>query len=82
MANEPDWNDPCAVATWLQPQLYAVAAGNAVVEVRSGDNRVGYSAGNYQALLSLYRDAVSQCARKNHSKVGRRRAFVGRIIRG
>lgn len=76
MAADPDWNDPCAVATWLQPQLYAVAAGNAVVDVRHGDERVAYGAGNYQALLSLYRNAVSECARKSGSRVGRRRAFT------
>lgn len=78
---DPDWTDPCAIATWLKPQLYKVAAGNAVVDVKSGDNRVTYGAGNYQALLQLYRDAVSECAKKTGSKVGRRRAFVGRILR-
>jgi capsid protein len=78
---DPDWNDPCAVATWLQPQLHAVAAGTSVVDVRSGDNRVAYGQGNYAALLSLYRNAVTECARKNGSKTGRRRAFVGRILR-
>jgi hypothetical protein len=78
MAAEPDWDDPCSIATWLKPQLYAVAAGNAVVEVRSGDNRVGYSQGNYQALAALYRNAVSECAKKNGTSVGRRRAFVAR----
>lgn len=78
---DPDWSDPCAVATWLQPQLHAVAAGTSVVDVRSGDNRVAYGQGNYAALLSLYRNAVTECARKNGSKTGRRRAFVGRILR-
>lgn len=75
---DPDWNDPCALATWIQPQLYAVATGTAVLDVRSGDNKVTYGAGNYQALLSLYRNAVSECARKTGSKIGRRRAFVAR----
>lgn len=78
MAAEPDWDDPCAVATWLKPQLHNVAAGNSVVDVRHGDERVAYGAGNYQALLTLYRNAVSECAKKNGSQTGRRRAFLAR----
>lgn len=75
---DPDWNDPCAVAAWLKPQLYGVAAGTVVVDVRDGDKRVAYGQGNYPALIALYRDAVSQCARKTGSSTGRRRAFIAR----
>jgi hypothetical protein len=78
MAAEPDWDDPCAVASYLKPLLHAVAAGTSVVDVRSGDNRIAYGAGNYQALAALYRNAVSECAKKNGTSVGRRRAFVAR----
>jgi hypothetical protein len=81
MADDPDWNDPCAVAAWIKPQLYKVAAGVAVVDIRSDGNRVAYSQGNYPALVALYQQAVSECAKKNGSKIGRRRAFVGRILR-
>ncbi len=75
---DPDWNNPCAVATWLQPQLHAVALGNTIVDIRDGDQRVAYSQGNYPALLALYRNAVSECARKSGSRTGRRRAFLAR----
>ena len=78
MAADPDWNDPCAIAAWLKPQLYAVAVGNAVVSVRHGDEKVDYGAGNYPALMTLYRNAVSECAKKTGSKVGRRRACIAR----
>jgi hypothetical protein len=73
---DPDWNDPCAIAAWLKPQLHLVAAGQAKAEIRYGDRWVTFSQGNYSALLSLYNDAVSQCARKNGTATGRRRAFV------
>lgn len=78
MAADPDWDDPCAVAAWLKPQLYSVATGGGVVDIRHGDERVSYSQGNYQGLLSLYRSAVSDCARKSGTSAGRRRAFVAR----
>jgi hypothetical protein len=74
---DPDWNDPCAVAAWLKPQLHMVAAGQAVAEVKYGEQDVKYSQANYSALLTLYTDAVSQCAKKNGVPSGRRRAFVG-----
>lgn len=75
---DPDWDDPCAVAAWIKPQLHTVAAGTGVVDIRSGDNRISYGVGNYQSLLALYRNAVSECAKKNGSRIGRRRAFVAR----
>lgn len=75
---DPDWSDPCAVATWLQPQIYKVAAGSGVVTVKHGEESVTYTQSNYQVLLGLYRNAVSECAKKNGSRTGRRRAFVGR----
>lgn len=73
---DPDWNDPCAVAAWLKPQMHKVAAGLATVEVKYGDNAVKYSVANHSALLALYNDAVSQCAKKSGTTTGRRRAFV------
>jgi len=77
---DPDWDDPCAVAAWLKPQIYKVGLGSVTVSVRHGDEKVDYGPGNYQALIQLYQDAVSECAKKNGSRVGRRRAFVGRIL--
>jgi hypothetical protein len=73
---DPDWNDPCAVAAWLKPQLHKVAAGQATAQVKYGENQVSYSQANYSALLTLYTDAVSQCAKKTGGTTGRRRAFV------
>ena len=73
---DPDWNDPCAVAAWLKPQLHKVAAGQGTAEVRYGEQWVKYSQANYSALFTLYTDAVSQCAKKNGVTTGRRRAFV------
>jgi hypothetical protein len=73
---DPDWNDPCAIAAWLKPQLYKVAAGQGTLQVRYGEQWISYSQSNYTALLTLYNDAVSQCAKKNGTTTGRRRAFV------
>ncbi len=74
---DPDWTDPCAVAAWLKPQLYKVAAGQGTVQVRHGDNFVEYGAANLQTLQSLYLQASSDCAKKTGAP-GRRRAFVAR----
>jgi hypothetical protein len=75
---DPDWTDPCAVAVWLKPQLYKVATGASVVSIRQGENQNSFSQANYQALMALYREAVSDCARKSGATIGRRRAFVAR----
>lgn len=75
---DPDWNDPCAVAAWLKPQLHKVAAGGGVVTVRHGDQQTTFAPADYQALLSLYRGVVAECARKTGATTGRRRAFVAR----
>ncbi len=73
---DPDWNDPCAIAAWLKPQLHMVATGQAVVQTKYNDQFVAFSQANYSALLALYNDAVSQCAKKNGTTTGRRRAFI------
>lgn len=73
---DPDWNDPCAVAAWLKPQLHQVAVGAQVVMFRHDLVQTTYSQANYQALLSLYRGAVSECAKKTGTSAGRRRAFI------
>jgi hypothetical protein len=75
---DPDWTDPCAIATWLKPQLYKVAAGSSVVTVRHGENQTSFSQANYDALTALYLEAVSDCAKKTGNKLGRRRAFTAR----
>lgn len=75
---DPDWTDPCAVAAWLKPQLYKVAAGTSAVSIRQGENQNSFTQANYPALMELYREAVSNCAKKTGSKTGRRRAFVAR----
>jgi hypothetical protein len=75
---DPDWTDPCAVTAWLAPQLYKVAAGQAVATVKHGEEMVTFSQANFQALQALYLQASSDCARKSGATTGRRRAFVAR----
>ena len=75
---DPDWDDPCAVATWLKPQLYKIASGKGVATVKHGEESTTFSQANYQALMALYREAVSECAKKTNARTGRRRAFVAR----
>jgi hypothetical protein len=75
---DPDWDDPCAVASWLKPQLYKIAAGTSVVSIRQGENQNSFTQANYPALMALYREAVSECAKKTNAKTGRRHAFVAR----
>jgi hypothetical protein len=75
---DPDWDDPCAVAAWLKPQLPKIAVGQGVVSIRHGDEQTTFSNANYAALAGLYRTAVSECAKKNGSRIGRRRAFIAR----
>ncbi len=74
---DPDWTDPCAIATWLKPQLYQVAAGTAVVTVRYDNRETTFRQASYPALVALYRNVVAECARKQKSSTGRRRAFTG-----
>lgn len=73
---DPDFDDPCAVAAWLKPQLHKIAVGQQVIEIRHGDDHTIYSQANYPALLTLYRDAVAECAKASGSTTGRRRAFI------
>lgn len=73
---DPDWDDPCAIVAWLKPQLFKVAAGQQTVMVRHGDEQWQFSQANYSQLQQLYAQQVSECAAKNGTRVGRRRAFT------
>ncbi len=74
MASDPDWEDPCAILTWLRPQYYKVAAGRHTIQVRHGDTETRYSDANIQQLGNLMRQLEADCRAATGS--ARRRAFV------
>jgi hypothetical protein len=73
---DPDWTNPCAVLEWLRPQYYKVMAGLAEVTTQDGDTSVTYTQANKAELGSLMRQLESECAKRNGTSTGRRRAFV------
>jgi hypothetical protein len=76
MAADPDWSDACAVLEWLRPQYYKVLAGKQVLRVVYSGQEVFYSIANADKLAGLMRQLETECARKNGSDTGRRRAFI------
>lgn len=72
---DPDWTDPCAVAAWLRPQYYALAAGGTATRIVYAGRDTTYTPADADKLLALLRTKESECAAKTGAKIGRRRAF-------
>lgn len=72
---DPDWSDPCAVLTWLRPQVFKIRAGLGMASVTHGDQSTTYNQANIRELGALMRELETECARKQGTTTGRRRAF-------
>lgn len=72
---DPDWSDPCAVLIWLRPHYYKVAAGVQEIRITYKGRDTQYGQANLQQLGMLMQQLEADCARKNGTAVGRRRAI-------
>lgn len=75
MAAEPDWGDPCAVASYLKQVRINIAAGLQEQRIVYAGRDTTYFQGNPGALDRLIGEYDNACAVKNGTTAGRRRAF-------
>jgi hypothetical protein len=75
MMADPDWNDPCAVATYLKQQRISIATGMQEQRIVYAGRDTTYFQANPDKLDALIAQFDNACAKKNGTCAGRRRAF-------
>jgi hypothetical protein len=62
MQPDPDFTDPCAVATWLRSIYYQRIAGGGVVSTKFGERETKYAAMDSETMLAEIQRLDEQCA--------------------